>query len=56
MSVENHIPPDDPAWCHERTFQTSVQCCADNFCNTRSNFMAFLPFLTGENVVNLLHL
>lgn len=46
LSVENHIPPDDPAWCHEHTSESSVQCCEEDFCNTKDNYAGPLP---GEN-------
>lgn len=46
LSVENHIPPDDPAWCHEHTSESSVQCCQEDFCNTKDNYAGPFP---GEN-------
>ncbi|TMW54720.1 hypothetical protein DOY81_000251 [Sarcophaga bullata] len=46
---ENHIPPDDPAWCHEKTSESSVQCCEADFCNTRENYAGTLPVLKVNN-------
>ncbi|XP_023309668.2 TGF-beta receptor type-1 isoform X3 [Lucilia cuprina] len=52
MSVENHIPPDDPAWCHESTSESSVQCCQEDFCNTRDNYAGNLPDYLPEESIN----
>ncbi|KAI8127449.1 TGF-beta receptor type-1 [Lucilia cuprina] len=52
MSVENHIPPDDPAWCHESTSESSVQCCQEDFCNTRDNYAGTLPDYLPEESIN----
>ncbi|XP_037928556.1 TGF-beta receptor type-1 isoform X3 [Teleopsis dalmanni] len=43
MSLETHIPPDDPAWCHEKSNSYHVECCYDDLCNTRNNFKGLLP-------------
>ncbi|XP_053966622.1 TGF-beta receptor type-1 isoform X3 [Anastrepha ludens] len=43
IGLENHIPPDYPAWCHEITSTYSMQCCHEDFCNTRANFSAIMP-------------
>ncbi|XP_036331833.1 TGF-beta receptor type-1 isoform X2 [Rhagoletis pomonella] len=48
---ENHLPPDDPAWCHDTDPTYSVQCCYKDLCNTRANFSAIIPradFLPDE--------
>ncbi|KAM7346183.1 TGF-beta receptor type-1 babo isoform 3-T3 [Cochliomyia hominivorax] len=49
MSKENHIPPDDPAWCHESDSLTTTQCCEEDFCNTRDNFTGSLPDYIPED-------
>ncbi|XP_065370609.1 TGF-beta receptor type-1 isoform X2 [Calliphora vicina] len=52
MSVENHIPPDDPAWCHESTSESSIQCCQEDYCNTRDNYAGTLPDYLPEESIN----
>lgn len=47
--VENHIPPEDPVWCHESTPESSVQCCEEDFCNTKDNYVGTLPGEKNKN-------
>ncbi|XP_073813096.1 TGF-beta receptor type-1 babo isoform X3 [Musca autumnalis] len=52
LAVENHIPPDDPAWCHESTPESSIQCCDEDFCNTKENYAGTLPDFPPEETIN----
>ncbi|XP_030558334.1 TGF-beta receptor type-1 isoform X3 [Drosophila novamexicana] len=38
-----HLPPEDPAWCHDNTPISSTKCCQDDFCNTRENYNGVIP-------------
>lgn len=43
LPLANHLPPEDPAWCHDKTPTSSTQCCQDDFCNTRENYNGVIP-------------
>ncbi|KRF99166.1 uncharacterized protein Dwil_GK27405, partial [Drosophila willistoni] len=43
LHLENHLPPEDPAWCHDKTPTTATKCCHDDFCNTRENYNDAIP-------------
>ncbi|XP_064544214.1 TGF-beta receptor type-1 isoform X4 [Drosophila montana] len=43
LPLANHLPPEDPAWCHDNTPISSTKCCQDDFCNTRENYNGVIP-------------
>lgn len=50
--LTNHLPPEDPTWCHEETPTSSTQCCSEDFCNTLQNYKGPIP---GESCLNPPH-
>ncbi|XP_061397383.1 TGF-beta receptor type-1 [Musca vetustissima] len=50
--VEYHLPPEDPAWCHVSTSESSIQCCDEDFCNTKENYAGTLPDFPPEETIN----
>uniref|UniRef100_A0A1A9W2G1 receptor protein serine/threonine kinase n=1 Tax=Glossina brevipalpis TaxID=37001 RepID=A0A1A9W2G1_9MUSC len=51
MSAEDHVPPEDPAWCHENTSTSLVQCCEEDLCNDKNNFVGILPDIQPEETL-----
>uniref|UniRef100_A0A1B0GA96 receptor protein serine/threonine kinase n=1 Tax=Glossina morsitans morsitans TaxID=37546 RepID=A0A1B0GA96_GLOMM len=51
MSAESHVPPEDPAWCHENTSTSLVQCCEEDLCNDKNNFVGILPDIQPEETL-----
>ncbi|XP_030387537.1 TGF-beta receptor type-1 isoform X6 [Scaptodrosophila lebanonensis] len=52
LHLENHLPPEDPAWCHDKTPTSSTKCCEDDFCNTRDNYNGVIPDFLPSHQLN----
>uniref|UniRef100_A0A1A9UZD4 receptor protein serine/threonine kinase n=1 Tax=Glossina austeni TaxID=7395 RepID=A0A1A9UZD4_GLOAU len=51
QQAESHVPPEDPAWCHENTSTSLVQCCEEDLCNDKNNFVGILPDIQPEETL-----
>ncbi|XP_060652501.1 TGF-beta receptor type-1 isoform X3 [Drosophila nasuta] len=51
LPLANHLPPEDPAWCHDNTPRSSTKCCQEDFCNTRESYNGAIPdFLPNKTL------